>query len=124
MLYPNTQLLPTSFQIDRFQYIYSTSPYFLNLQELWTNWPQREIDGLTKTYILVQWAVWSQQVFVIHMEERRKDYWQILTHHFVTIALIAASYAYHHTRVGTVILVSMDIIELIFPVSQVETCDP
>lgn len=51
------------------------------------------------------------------MEARRKDYWQILTHHLVTIALIAASYAYHHTRVGTVILVLMDVIELIFPVS-------
>ncbi|RYO86869.1 hypothetical protein DL766_001110 [Monosporascus sp. MC13-8B] len=99
-------------------YIYYTSPYFLNMEELWTNWPQRELDGLMKGYILVQWAFWSQQVLVIHIETRRKDYWQILTHHFVTIALIAASYAYHHTRVGHVILVLMDVIELIFPLAK------
>ncbi|RYP69093.1 hypothetical protein DL771_006324 [Monosporascus sp. 5C6A] len=99
-------------------YIYYTSPYFLNMEELWTNWPQRELDGLMKGYILIQWAFWSQQVLVIHIETRRKDYWQILTHHFVTIALIAASYAYHHTRVGHVILVLMDVIELIFPLAK------
>ncbi|RYP35645.1 hypothetical protein DL768_010983 [Monosporascus sp. mg162] len=88
------------------------------MEELWTNWPQRELDGLMKGYILAQWAFWSQQVLVIHIETRRKDYWQILTHHFVTIALIAASYAYHHTRVGHVILVLMDVIELIFPLAK------
>ena len=91
------------------------------MRELWTNWPEREIDGLMKGYILVQWSFWSLQVLIINIEERRKDYWQILTHHFLTIALIAAAYAYHHTRVGNVILVLMDVIELIFPVSHIAT---
>ncbi|KAK7747176.1 Sphingosine N-acyltransferase lag1 [Diatrype stigma] len=88
------------------------------MQELWTNWPQRELDGLAKTYVLVQWSFWSQQVLVMNLEARRKDYWQILTHHVVTIMLIAASYAYHHTRVGNVILVLMDAIELLFPLAK------
>ena len=92
------------------------------MRELWTNWPEREIDGLMKGYILVQWSFWSLQVLIINIEERRKDYWQILTHHFLTIALIATAYAYHHTRVGNVILVLMDVIELIFPVSHIATC--
>ena len=91
------------------------------MRELWTNWPEREIDGLMKGYILVQWSFWSLQVLIINIEERRKDYWQILTHHFLTIALIATAYAYHHTRVGNVILVLMDVIELIFPVSPIAT---
>lgn len=93
------------------------------MHELWTNWPQRELDGLAKTYVLVQWSFWLQQILVMNLEARRKDYWQILLHHVVTVTLIAASYAYHQTRVGSVILVLMDAIELIFPVSKVNTCD-
>lgn len=98
------------------QYLYYKSPHYLNLGELWTNWPQRELDGLTKVYILAQWAYWMQQVIAVNIEARRKDYWEMIVHHAITISLIAASYAYHQTRVGHLILVLMDIVELIFPV--------
>jgi acyl-CoA-dependent ceramide synthase len=81
------------------------------------DWPQRELDGLAKGYMLVQWSFWVQQLLIIHIEDRRKDHWQMLCHHVLTIALISASYAYHHTRVGSLILVTMDIVDLVFPVS-------
>lgn len=89
----------------------------MNLRELWTDWPNREVSGLVKGYFLAQWAFWLQQVLVIHIEERRKDHWQMLTHHFITIALMTASYYYHHTRVGILILVLMDIVDIFLPVS-------
>lgn len=108
---------PLALLTDYLQHIYTNSPYYLNMEELWTNWPQRELTGLVKAYILGQWAFWIQQVLVINMEDRRKDHWQMLSHHFVTIALISASYAYHQTRVGNLILVLMDVVDLIFPVS-------
>ncbi|KAE8350000.1 TLC domain-containing protein [Aspergillus coremiiformis] len=99
-------------------YLYSKSPYFLNMEELWTEWPQRELDGLVKAYFLGQWSFWVQQILVIHIEDRRKDHWQMLTHHFVTIALMAASYAYHQARVGHLILVLMDVIDLFLPLAK------
>lgn len=89
------------------------------MKELWSNWPQRELDGLMKIYILAQWAYWAQQVISVNIEEKRKDYVEMLVHHAITLSLIAASYAYHQTRVGHLILVLMDVIELIFPVSLV-----
>ncbi|KAI1074221.1 TLC domain-containing protein [Whalleya microplaca] len=98
--------------------IYCKSAYFLNMEELWTNWPQRELDGLVKGYILAQWSYWTQQLLVVNIEARRKDYWQMIIHHFATISLIASSYAYHHTRVANLILVLMDVIELIFPLAK------
>ncbi len=70
-----------------------------------------------KAYLLPQWSFWLQQVLVIHIEERRKDHWQMLAHHFVTVTLIAACYVYHHTRVGNLILVLMDVVDLFLPVS-------
>lgn len=33
------------------------------------------------------------------------------------IALLWASYVYHQTRVGTLVLVTMDVVDLVFPVS-------
>lgn len=98
------------------QWIYYNSPYFLNLRELWTDWPNREVTGLMKVYVLAQLSFWVQQIIVIHIEARRKDHWQMLTHHIVTISLIQACYRYHHTRVGNLILVLMDVVDLFLPV--------
>ncbi|KAI2639218.1 TLC domain-containing protein [Xylaria nigripes] len=99
-------------------YLYYNSPSYMNLRELWTGWPDREVTGLVKAYFLGQWAFWLQQVLVIHIEERRKDHWQMLTHHFITIALMAGSYYYHHTRVGILILVLMDIVDIFLPLAK------
>ncbi|EJP61708.1 sphingosine N-acyltransferase lag1 [Beauveria bassiana ARSEF 2860] len=52
------------------------------------------------------------------MEERRKDHWQMLTLHLVTITLLAYCYAYHQTRVGSVILVLLDVIDLFLPLAK------
>ena len=88
------------------------------MHEVWANWPDRELSGLIKAYVLAQWAFWLQQVLVVNIEERRKDHWQMLSHHFATIALIYSCYNYHHTRVGTIILVLMDVVDLFLPVSR------
>lgn len=97
-------------------YLYYNSPYFWNMKNLWTHWPSREMPGLLKAYILVQLAFWLQQIIVINIEERRKDHWQMLTHHFITVSLIIASYRYRHTPVANVILMLMDVSDFFLPV--------
>ncbi|KAI0429760.1 longevity-assurance protein [Xylaria sp. FL1042] len=99
-------------------HIYLKSPYFLKLEELWTDWPQREMEGLTKAYVLAQLAYWTQQLLVVNLEARRDDYWQMIAHHLATTTLITSAYANHHTRVTNLIFVLMDIIELIFPLAK------
>ena len=93
------------------------SAYWLNLEELWTNWPDREMDGVFKWYYLVQSAFWLQQILVVNIEERRKDHVQMFTHHLVTCALIFTSYGYHYTKVGNVILCIMDSVDTILAVT-------
>ncbi|PNP59756.1 hypothetical protein THARTR1_00635 [Trichoderma harzianum] len=93
-------------------YIWYTSPYYLNMTELWTGWPSREISGTMKFYFLTQLAFWLQQMLVVHIEKQRKDYWLTIVHHFATIALVAASYSYHFTRVGNLTLIIMDVVDL------------
>ncbi|KIL93901.1 hypothetical protein FAVG1_02463 [Fusarium avenaceum] len=99
-------------------YIYATSSYWLNLQAMWVDWPNRELSGLRKYYMLAQLAFWLQQIIVVNIEKRRKDFWQMVSHHVVTIALVYCSYRYGLTQVGNVILILMDFNDLIFSVAK------
>ncbi|GKU09619.1 unnamed protein product [Fusarium langsethiae] len=99
-------------------YIYATSPYWLDLKAMWTNWPNREVSSLMKSYMLAQLAFWLQQIIVVNIEKRRKDYWQMISHHIVTIVLVYSSYRYGLTRVGNVVLILMDLNDLIFSVAK------
>ncbi|CAK7273145.1 Sphingosine N-acyltransferase lag1 [Sporothrix epigloea] len=99
-------------------YLYYHSPYYFNMTNIWTHWPGREMPMLLKSYILVQLAFWLQQVIVINIEERRRDHWQMLTHHFITVSLIIGSYRYRHTPVANVILVLMDVSDFFLPLAK------
>ncbi|KAK0387658.1 hypothetical protein NLU13_3903 [Sarocladium strictum] len=99
-------------------YIYCNSPYYLNFQGLWTDWPTRELSQIMKGYILAQWAFWLQQIIVINIEEKRKDHWQMFTHHILTVGLISSCYAYHFTRIGNCILVIMDVVDIVLSLAK------
>ncbi|OJJ47808.1 hypothetical protein ASPZODRAFT_15257 [Penicilliopsis zonata CBS 506.65] len=99
-------------------YIMYNSKYWLNLRELWTNFPNRSMSSTLKWYYLVQLAYWIQQIIVVNIEEKRKDYAQMFTHHIITSALVIMSYAYYQTKVGNVILCIMDIIDILLPAAK------
>ncbi|KAI9675525.1 MAG: sphingosine N-acyltransferase lag1 [Trizodia sp. TS-e1964] len=99
-------------------YIFYNSDYWLNFREMWTNWPNRELQSLSKWYYLVQYAFWLQQILVVNIEKRRKDYHQMFAHHIITCALIFTSYGYCQTRVGNVILCVMDVVDISFPLAK------
>ena len=103
--------------IPKPQYLWVNSPYWLNNQAIWTNWPARDMSGTFKWYYLVQLAFWVQQILVIHIEARRKDHAQMLTHHIVTCALVSVTYVYRYTRAANVVLCLMDVVDLMLPVS-------
>ncbi|KAF9766718.1 hypothetical protein IL306_000832 [Fusarium sp. DS 682] len=85
---------------------------------MWTKWPNREVSGLMKIYMLAQLAFWLQQMIVINIEKPRKDHWQLLSHHIVTIALIYCSYRYGLTQVGNVVLILMDFNDIVLSTAK------
>lgn len=95
------------------------SSYFFNLRALWSEFPTRSMTGLFKWYYLTQFAFWLQQIVVVNIEEKRKDHWQMFTHHIITCALMFSSYGYYQTKVGNTILGLMDVVDLVLPVSRV-----
>src|SRR4051812_27773093 len=95
------------------QFLMRETPYFFNVPAVWDNFPTRSMTGLFKWYYLAQFAFWLQQIIVVNIEERRKDHWQMFTHHIVTCMLMFASYGYYQTKVGITILSLMDFVDLI-----------
>lgn len=89
------------------------------LISLWSSWPQIYLEAGLKLYYLSQLAFWIQQIIVIHIEDRRKDHWQMLAHHIITISLLALSYPFRQWRVGNAILVCMDLVDFIFPLAKI-----
>lgn len=96
------------------------SGYWFNYHELWVGWPNRELDGLFKWYYLVQFAFWLQQIVVVNIEERRKDYYEMFIHHIITSVLLFTSYGYHQAKVGNTILCLMDVADIFLPVSNLD----
>jgi hypothetical protein len=55
-------------------------------------------------------------MLILNVEARRKDHVQMMTHHIVTVALMAASYFMNFTRSGALIMVLMDWCDIFLPV--------
>lgn len=91
--------------------LFRESDYWMSAQNLWVGWPHYQIPVLIKAYYMIQLASWFQQIYVLHVEARRKDHVQMFTHHIVTCILMIGSYYYYYTRVGHVILILMDSVD-------------
>ena len=100
-------------------YIILSSPYWGDIRELWAGYPQIESNGFFKAYYLIETGFWVQQIIVLNIEARRKDFWQMLCHHIVTCTLIFMSYTYNITHVGNAILCIMDFSDILLSVSPI-----
>lgn len=105
----------------RLQYLWKNSYYWFDFGAIWIEWPARPLGGLMKWYILVELAFLLQQIFVIHVEEKRKDHYQMLSHHVITSTLLGSAYIYGFYNVSNVVLCLMDIVDVLLPVRLI--CD-
>ncbi|KAJ2850829.1 Sphingosine N-acyltransferase lag1 [Coemansia erecta] len=91
--------------------VWQNSPYYMTTATLFANYPDDHVlmpYGL-KWYYLAQTAFWLSSIYTIHVEERRKDHYEMLVHHVVTISLVLSSYYFHFTRFGHAFMLVMDL---------------
>ncbi|KAJ6599117.1 TLC domain-containing protein [Mycena vulgaris] len=86
--------------------------------DLWLNYPHIPIAAPVKIYYLTQMAFYMHQVLILNAEARRKDHFQMLAHHLITIFLVGASYFFNFTRVGCLIMVLMDWCDIFLPIAK------
>ncbi|KAF9159507.1 sphingosine N-acyltransferase lag1 [Mortierella sp. AD011] len=100
-------------------YLMYNSPYWMNTDHYWIGYPHHKLSGAFKAYYLVQFGFWLQQIYVVNTDMKRKDYWAMLAHHFITCTLIGWSYAFNLTRIGNAILVVMDVADVFLAVPKI-----
>jgi acyl-CoA-dependent ceramide synthase len=90
----------------------------LNPTGLWVNYPHIPLAAPLKFYYVTQIAFYLHQVFILNAEARRKDHVQMMTHHVITIGLMASSYFLNFTRIGCLTMILMDWCDIFLPVSD------
>lgn len=90
----------------------------LNPVDVWVNYPHIPLAGPLKFYYLTQSAFYLHQILILNAEARRKDHWQMMTHHVITVVLMLGSYSYNYTRVGCLVMMLMDLCDIFLPVRE------
>ncbi|KAI0772573.1 longevity assurance proteins LAG1/LAC1 [Irpex lacteus] len=86
--------------------------------DVWINYPHIPLAGPLKFYYLTQSAFYLHQILVINAEAPRKDHWQMMTHHVITVVLMLGSYFYNFTRIGVLIMMLMDLCDIFLPLAK------
>lgn len=98
-----------------------TPVWYFNTSGMYEAFPHRTHAAEFKFYYLFEAAYWAQQaiVMLLGMEKPRKDFKELVTHHIVTLALIALSYRFHFTYMGIAIYITHDISDFFLAVSPI-----
>ncbi|KAI1795203.1 TLC domain-containing protein [Ganoderma leucocontextum] len=94
--------------------------WWYNTKPFWIDYPHWDMKPELKAYYLVQAAYWCQQLIVLllGLEKPRKDYYELVAHHFVTLWLVGGSYLLNYTFIGNAVYLSMDLPDSIFAFSK------
>lgn len=103
-------------------YVMSKTPvWYYNTTGMYEGFPHRSHEAVVKFYYLFQGAYWAQQaiVLILGLEKPRKDYYELVGHHVVSLALIGLSYRFHFTYIGIAVYTSHDISDFFLATSKV-----
>ena len=57
-------------------------------------------------------------IVITLLEKKRKDFVEMMLHHFMTSGLVISSFLFNFTRVGTAILVEQDFADIFLPLAK------
>lgn len=66
----------------------------MDLREIWSTFPSKQLGGSLKLYLLISLAFWFNQIIVVNVEKRRNDYALYMAHHIVTATIMVSAYVY------------------------------
>ncbi|POY76456.1 hypothetical protein BMF94_0657 [Rhodotorula taiwanensis] len=94
--------------------------WWYQTEHFWLKYPHWRMDGALKSYYLLQFSYWLQQMIILVMglEKPRSDFTELVIHHIVTLWLVGWSYAINLTMIGTAVFVSMDIPDVFLAFSK------
>ncbi|KFY41073.1 hypothetical protein V495_05090 [Pseudogymnoascus sp. VKM F-4514 (FW-929)] len=102
-------------------YVMSGTPvWYFNTYGMYENFPHKTHVAIFKFYYLFQAAYWSQQaiVMLLGLEKPRKDFYELVAHHIITLTLITLSYRFHFTYIGLAVYITHDISDFFLALSK------
>ncbi|KIY44123.1 LAG1-domain-containing protein [Fistulina hepatica ATCC 64428] len=102
--------------------IMSTLPtWWFKTEYYWIDYPHWDMKSELKRYYLIQSARWLHEllIMILGVEKPRKDFFELILHHIVTLWLIFWSYLVNLTLIGNGIFVTMDISEVFLDFSMI-----
>ncbi|KAJ3976247.1 longevity assurance proteins LAG1 LAC1 [Lentinula raphanica] len=95
--------------------------WWYRTEAFWIDYPHWDMKPELKRYYLMQMSYWVQQllVLVLGLEKPRKDYYELVAHHIVTIWLVGWSYLINLTLIGNAVYMSMDIPDTFLAFSKI-----
>ncbi|CAA0826459.1 LAG1 longevity assurance homolog 2 [Striga hermonthica] len=95
-------------------------PWFTNVKEYFTGWPNQELKLSVKLVYMCECGFYTYSIAaLLAWETRRKDFSVMMSHHVITVLLIAFSYITGFFRVGTVILALHDASDVFLEAAKV-----
>lgn len=94
--------------------------WWYNCEQFWIDYPHWQMTPGLKRYYLMQASYWCQQLIVLvsGVEKPRKDFRELVIHHFVTLWLVGWSYGINLTLIGNAVYTSMDIPDVLLAASK------
>ncbi|XP_045167942.2 ceramide synthase 2-like [Mercenaria mercenaria] len=97
----------TSFFVYGMVYLWQ-KPYFWKTIECWRDWPVQHVSNDMYWHYMIELAFYWSLVFTLFSDNKRKDFKEMIIHHFATIVLMYFSWVLNFVRVGTLVLVVHD----------------
>ncbi|CAH1788305.1 unnamed protein product [Owenia fusiformis] len=111
-------------------YILWDKPWLWDTKECWYGHPFQHITSDVYWYYMVEMGFYWALVFSLMTDIKRKDFWEMVIHHVVTIGLMVFSWAGNMVRVGTLVLCCHDAVDYFMELAKVfnylkyqKTCD-
>lgn len=97
----------TAFFIYGMVYLWK-KPYFWKTIECWRDWPKQDVTDDIYWHYMMELSFYWGLVLTLFTDNKRKDFKEMIIHHFATIVLMYFSWVLNFVRVGTLVLVVHD----------------
>eukprot|EP01116_Phalansterium_solitarium_P021880 TRINITY_DN7006_c0_g1_i1.p1 TRINITY_DN7006_c0_g1~~TRINITY_DN7006_c0_g1_i1.p1 ORF type:complete len:365 (-),score=97.01 TRINITY_DN7006_c0_g1_i1:192-1286(-) len=86
-------------------WVYNNEPWSIfRSQTMWDDWPLQQFPYWYRMYYLMELGFYGSHLIALHMDSVKKDYFEMVIHHFATFGLVLMSYWGREHRVGLIIL--------------------
>lgn len=94
-----------------------------DIKECWIGYPFHRVDDSVWWYYMIETSFYYSLLLASFFDVRRSDFWQLIVHHVVTIGLLSSSFTINFVRVGTLVLVSHDLADILLEFGKLTRYD-